>query len=348
MLYGDSADCVLVSQHFCLFSITFNRGHLRITLQSPSGTISLLSPGGRHEYGQLHCGEWWEFLTLRSWGENPNGTWKISITDTKSGSGDAKCINRPAFSVPIATELGVPMTCEDYESQGFCSDGRIKRDDVRLQDETFNAALFEEEHGECSMKASSACCACGGGIKPDDDDVLYGQLEEWKIVLGGGSPNIGTYAVNFYDEEFWKIDENEGLAKISTSPWVPPTISLSVPPTISPTVTPTISPTEKQKPPTLPPTIKAIVLGDLPDPVEEIGGFQGVLNGITNFFSRIFGGGDSDSDGDGDGEDNSSTGTRVVVWIITFGFSLLLILRGSSLCDFHVNFSRDSPNRNRS
>lgn len=177
-----------------------NRGHLRITLRSPSGTTSLLSLGGRHEYGQLECDEWWEFLTLRSWGETPYGKWKLSITDTKPGNGDVVCIDRPSFSVSKEeTGLNITLTCEEYESEGFCLDGRINNGNVRLKVEDFNETLFETKHGECDMTAVNACCVCGGGIRPDDDEVLYNQLEEWKIILGDGTPRLSTKRLSNYD-----------------------------------------------------------------------------------------------------------------------------------------------------
>jgi hypothetical protein len=95
--------------------------------------------------------------------------------------------------------LNITLTCEEYESEGFCLDGRIFNDDVRLQDEDFNETLFETERGECDMTAVSACCVCGGGIRPDDDEVLYNQLEEWKIILGDGTPILGTKRISNYD-----------------------------------------------------------------------------------------------------------------------------------------------------
>lgn len=159
-----------------------------------------MSPGGRNEYGQLECNEWWEFLTLRSWGENPYGPWKLSITDTKPGHGDVVCMDRQPFSVPrAASNLNYTMTCKDYESQGFCVDGSINKKDIRLEDKVFNKTLFDEKHGTCHLTALSACCVCGGGMRPDDDEMQYNQLVEWKIVLGDGIPKLGTKRLSNYD-----------------------------------------------------------------------------------------------------------------------------------------------------
>lgn len=175
-------------------------------MTSPSGTTSLLSPGGRHEYGQLECGEWWEFLTLRSWGESPRGKWKLSITDTKLGNGHVACIDRPTFSVPIEeTRLNFTLTCQEYESEGYCLDGRMNENNLELCDEVFNETLFDRKHGSCDLTALSACCVCGGGIRPDDDEMMYNQLIEWKIKFGDGIPKSGTKRLSNYDPHLPEI-----------------------------------------------------------------------------------------------------------------------------------------------
>jgi len=211
------SDATLESVSVYLKLRYFNRGRLRITLRSPSGTTFLLSPGGRHKYGQLECGEWWEFLTLRTWGENPNGIWKLSITDTNRGNGDVQCVDLQGFSVPsdVIKQMDIPRTCGEFESKGFCSDGKINENNAYLKNEALKAVLFEEFYGTCDMTALDACCACGGGIQPDDSEVLYNQLEEWKIVLGDGTPRTDTFGtaqqVSFYDEPSLISDENETI-----------------------------------------------------------------------------------------------------------------------------------------
>lgn len=192
----------------------FSRGHLRITVTSPSGTTSLLSPGGRHEYGQLKCGEWWEFLTLRNWGESPFGEWKLSITDTKQGvGGDVVCMDRPDFPTLddpyYSLQFNFTVGCEAYEAKGLCKNDKIKENDMRLKDDSFYDFLFEQEYGDCGMTAVSACCICGGGIRPDDDEVLNDQLEEWKIVIGDGTPKVGTKRLASYDPYLPEVSSYE-------------------------------------------------------------------------------------------------------------------------------------------
>jgi subtilisin-like proprotein convertase family protein len=59
----------------------YNRGDLQLTLVSPGGTKSILHPGRRPENTQLEGDERWKLMTVRNWGEDPTGTWKLEITD---------------------------------------------------------------------------------------------------------------------------------------------------------------------------------------------------------------------------------------------------------------------------
>jgi hypothetical protein len=335
-------------------------------VRSPSGTTSLLSPGGRHEYGQLECGEWWEFLTLRTWGENPNGVWKLSITDTKRGDGDVQCVDLPGFLVPsdVIKQMDIPRTCKEFESKGFCSDGKINEDNAYLKNEALKVVLFEESYGTCDMTAVDACCACGGGIRPDDGEVLYNQLEEWKIVLGDGTPRTDTFGtvqqVSFYDEPSLISDENktiilgfddysetfdlefDGNEAIAGDEGLyidmDDEIVIDEPKAVD-----SLSPTEGPllPPPTPPPTWRPII--KMPDntkktePTAPADEEVGVFGKIKNFLSGLVGGNNDDDAG----ESNTRT-VSTIAWIITFGFSILLIMRGSSFINFNVNFLRES------
>ena len=59
------------------------RGNLKITLTSPSGTVSRLA--------EVHADSGdnfanWTFMTVRNWGENAAGTWRLKITDESGTS----------------------------------------------------------------------------------------------------------------------------------------------------------------------------------------------------------------------------------------------------------------------
>lgn len=59
----------------------YNRGDLEIELVSPSQTISVLHPGKRPEDNRLNGSERWKLMTMRNWGEDPTGNWKLNIKD---------------------------------------------------------------------------------------------------------------------------------------------------------------------------------------------------------------------------------------------------------------------------
>jgi subtilisin-like proprotein convertase family protein len=61
-----------------------SRGNLKITLTSPSGTVSRLAEvhsDSNDNYSN------WKFMTVRNWGENAAGTWRLKISD-ESGTGN--------------------------------------------------------------------------------------------------------------------------------------------------------------------------------------------------------------------------------------------------------------------
>jgi subtilisin-like proprotein convertase family protein len=60
------------------------RGNLRITLTSPSGSVSRLAEV-RSDSNDNYAN--WKFMTVRNWGENGAGTWLLKISD-ESGTGN--------------------------------------------------------------------------------------------------------------------------------------------------------------------------------------------------------------------------------------------------------------------
>jgi subtilisin-like proprotein convertase family protein/subtilisin family serine protease len=57
------------------------RGNLKITLTSPSGTVSRLAEV-RSDSNDNYSN--WKFMTVRNWGENASGTWRLKISDESS------------------------------------------------------------------------------------------------------------------------------------------------------------------------------------------------------------------------------------------------------------------------
>jgi len=58
------------------------RGDLRVELVSPSGISSVLSHA-RPEAGRVFSE--WKFMTVRSWGEQPEGEWTLKVSDQRTG-----------------------------------------------------------------------------------------------------------------------------------------------------------------------------------------------------------------------------------------------------------------------
>ena len=184
----------------------------------------------------------------------------------------------------VIKKLDIPRTCGEFESKAFCSDGKSNEDNAWLKNEALKAVLFEESYGIWDMTAVDACCACGGGIRPDDGEVLYNQLEEWKIVLGGRTPRLDTFGtpqqVSFYDEPYLRSDDNETIADDEGDYMDDETVD-------------SLSPTEGPPPPMPPPTWRPIIKmpdnlkeKEPPAPYEEIG----VFGKIKNFLSGLVGG----------------------------------------------------------
>lgn len=79
-----SASNLRAEQVTVTVNITHNsRGHLAVTLTSPTGTVSRLAE--KHTDTGNHYSNW-TFSTVRSWGENSQGTWTLRVSDLTSGT----------------------------------------------------------------------------------------------------------------------------------------------------------------------------------------------------------------------------------------------------------------------
>ncbi|OEU23283.1 subtilisin-like protein, partial [Fragilariopsis cylindrus CCMP1102] len=59
----------------------YSRGDLKVTLISPKGTQSVLHAGKRPEATQTKGDQRWKLMTVRTWGEDPTGIWKLKLQD---------------------------------------------------------------------------------------------------------------------------------------------------------------------------------------------------------------------------------------------------------------------------
>jgi len=136
---AESATVLLNLRHY-------NRGDLELTLTSPRGTQSILLPGKRPENQQPEGDERWKLTTLRNWGEDPTGTWKLKIKDRvtdntpnlgenelrqwklvvygQTADGNPPVITTEAPTVTTETPSFAPTVKEiDEESNGSTEDG---------------------------------------------------------------------------------------------------------------------------------------------------------------------------------------------------------------------------------
>lgn len=95
-----------------------SRGDLELTLKSPQGTASVLHSGQHPENTHLNAGESWDFLTVRNWGEKPNGNWILNVSDKRAENVNEDCVDLPyAFFLPAqkGAPFGATVSCAGIE-----------------------------------------------------------------------------------------------------------------------------------------------------------------------------------------------------------------------------------------
>jgi len=162
-----------------------SRGHLRITLTSPSGMISVMSPGKRPESQQT---DWMKFTSVRHWGEDPTGDWIISLNDLIEGD-VSECIDHYDWEFPYSENITVSCAVKYSRTiQQFCANGAINPNGtLAVQCNTGDEIACDlverfENTKYKGLTGTEACCMCGGGFSPDE---LPDTLLEWKVVVYG-------------------------------------------------------------------------------------------------------------------------------------------------------------------
>lgn len=141
-----------------------SRGDVKIVLTSPHGTKSLLAPSKRPENTVLEADERWKLMTLRSWGENPIGTWTIELADEEQGI-ISNCVNK-VWQYEFDNTL---YDCGDLDGITDCSS--VSQVPPALQVGTFNdQTIFDN------------CCVCGGGT---DAAAIDQRLQSWRLIAYG-------------------------------------------------------------------------------------------------------------------------------------------------------------------
>lgn len=155
-----------------------SRGHLEISLVSPQGTASILSPGGRPESAQLS--EPWVIKTVRNWGESANGEWSLRLEDRSEGD-SSTCVDVADWTLNLGNDTHpVEFGCFELAFTKVCADGALTR--------TFGAIfpgldatdpIFTDVN---NVSLFSACCVCGGG---QPASPVADMLKSWQLAVYG-------------------------------------------------------------------------------------------------------------------------------------------------------------------
>ena len=99
------------------------RGDIKVTLRSPRGTTSTLLPYRNYDYINADGYSSWPFMSVHNWGENPSGTWTLTVY-FKSSSGYVS-VSRPKLTLYGTTTTpqavsNIPSRC-DSECVRGCS-----------------------------------------------------------------------------------------------------------------------------------------------------------------------------------------------------------------------------------
>ena len=160
----------------CLHNEHPSRGDIMIELTSPQGTKSTLLPYRDCDFVNEEGYDNWPFMSVHYWGENPIGTWNLSVT-FRSSSGH---VNMTGISLTIyGTEdipeavSRIPSQCDSDCARG-CADAGSQHCDVckyfrnatTLQCVTSCLENYTTEFG--------GYCVDGDAICTDNDTVLQG------------------------------------------------------------------------------------------------------------------------------------------------------------------------------
>eukprot|EP00934_Nitzschia_sp_Nitz4_P003033 Nitzschia sp. Nitz4//scaffold148_size54725//22811//25138//NITZ4_006656-RA/size54725-processed-gene-0.13-mRNA-1//1//CDS//3329536742//3023//frame0 len=187
-----------------------SRGDLNITLQSPSGTQSVLHSGKLPESTVYRDSEklQWKLQTVRHYGENIQGTWTLRVSDVKEGDVN-ECVDAP-FDIDY---LGVSVTCSYLEKYSICSDQGIS---PSFGEKGNWSDLFSSQDAS-GLTMTEACCSCGGGYLPE---TYVDELREWTLVMYGHNVTYQkpTLPPHFSGKENTAYDDPTGLWNDTVSP----------------------------------------------------------------------------------------------------------------------------------
>ena len=99
------------------------RGDIKVTLRSPQGTTSTLLPYRNYDFINSEGYSSWPFMSVHHWGENPSGTWTLTVY-FKSSSGYVS-VSSPRLTLYGTTQTpqavaNIPTACDSACARG-CS-----------------------------------------------------------------------------------------------------------------------------------------------------------------------------------------------------------------------------------
>jgi len=207
-----------------------SRGHLQISLMSPRGTTSELTPGSLPENGQGTPEKPWVLRTVRSWGEVAEGTWSLSIADMVEGD-VSSCIDMadwhvqdfdylydcaftewfPELHDPEKREwmknffaqniTGACCSCGGGTSSGDGCVNNVNSHETCVEAETRNVcqngtlvdsySLYDLEDSH-GRTVWDACCIAGGGIAVENSNNFRDKLVRWELHVYGHTKDVSS------------------------------------------------------------------------------------------------------------------------------------------------------------
>lgn len=164
------------------------RGNVRISLQAPSGTVSVLANPRSGDNGTTYDG--WVFSSLRHWGESPIGRWELKIEDIGTSGQGTFHSWKLRFTGICDQPYWIPRDSTDFVKNPYCSGNSV----IALEDGHLNSTLRIIVVGIIVMLIVIIMLICFR--KPHQ--VEYAQLNN---SIDNMSPTLGLFPSTFISSE---------------------------------------------------------------------------------------------------------------------------------------------------
>ena len=137
------------------------RGDIKVELESPNGTISVLLPFRKFDYINAEGYDHWQFMSVHYWGETPTGTWKFKVTYNNSHAKVyARIHNFKIYGtseVPQAVSQ-IPENCDPACARGCAAAGADYCDSCAdLRDQLTFVCMSNNQTEECVEQYNGYC-----------------------------------------------------------------------------------------------------------------------------------------------------------------------------------------------